>query len=175
MSVELNILSTFFTLLGIIVWLLSRDIRAARSYRCLMSFLVYPTIFAAALLSKENGILLCLYIIILDATIYKFHPKDRLYTYWKLLLVYLPLLLLTIYFVSRWSNILVGYDRRDFTLAQRLLTENNVILDYLHKILIPQSNIFGVFNDHFPIAKSILDPFSNAVSIHLMRLLNHFL
>jgi hypothetical protein len=158
-------LSTFFTLLGIIVWLLSRDIRPASSCRWILLFLAYPTLFAAALLSKENGILLCLYIITLDATIYKSHPKDRLYIYWKLLLIYLPLFLLTIYFVSRWSNILTGYDRRDFTLAQRLMTESNVILDYLHKILIPQGNVFSVFNDHFPIAKTILNPFFNTVSI----------
>lgn len=63
-----------------------------------------------------------------------------------------------------WAKLAAGYDKRSFTLAQRLLTEPRAILLYLSLLLYPNPNRLTL-DYYFPLSYSLLDPPSALLSL----------
>lgn len=143
-------LSALFVLVGLTMYLHGRtQINAAppRGYHWMFGGLTGAGL--AAVLSKENGALLPLYALLLEATILtsKSAPSHPHLQKFKLWMLWLPLLLVAQYFLWRWPHWIGGYAHRDFTLAQRMLAEGPILLDYLRHFPIPSLTGASVFRE----------------------------
>ncbi len=159
-------LSTLFTLAGLLVYLQGRQYLAEERVKSGF-FLVSVGVVLGGLLatfSKENGVLLVLYIIVLEVTVLRALPKSRYWTIWSWIFLYSPLILLAFYFITHIDNLLGGYQIRDFTLGERLLTQTRILADYLSKILLLRSDGFGLFHDDYIISQNLLTPPTTLIS-----------
>ncbi len=106
---------------------------------------------ALAVLSKENGALLPLLLLAAEATLL---PAIAAPAYRRLryALLGLPLLGLVAALAWQMPGILAGYAKRDFGLAERLLTQPGILFDYAQKFLLPRGAGLGLFHDDWQAA-----------------------
>ncbi len=102
-----------------------------------------------ATFSKENGILLPLFVLVIEGTLLVNITRPPKWNAWASIFLLSPLLALAGYLAYNHQQIIGAYILRDFTLAERLLTETRIIADYLGKALIPKPQGFGLFFDDF--------------------------
>ena len=63
------------------------------------------------------------------------------------------------------SLVLDGYEVRDFTLTERVMTQFRVFVTYLTMIVLPVQRRMGFFHDDFAISTGLLNPATTLVSI----------
>ncbi len=160
---RMTLLSASFILTGILIYLHGRKAylqRPLNRVAILTGIAVYLSM-SLAILGKEGGILLTLYLLVLEFTLLPASVDTRRVHDWRLRLLpvlILPIILLTVYLFRDINGIFRAYDIREFTVGQRLLTEANVLVDYLKLILLPVSGAFSVFHDDYTIATGITNP-----------------
>ncbi len=150
--------ATLFTLLGLITYLKGRQLNldTPHSYRgWLLMSLGIGLGGILATLSKENGILLILYVLVIELTLLP--SRSRAWHRWATVFLYAPLTILITYFALHMPQFLASYAIRDFTLVERLLTETRILFDYLGKLILLKQD-FGLFFDDYPISHSLLNP-----------------
>ncbi len=159
---RMALLSALFVLLGLTGYVHGRSLlgRNSRQAYGLMSI----SLLLAGLLatfSKENGALLPIFALVLELTVLQ-QLKTPLNQYWKLVFLWVPLLLIIGYFIhGLWSgDISAAYAHRNFTLEERLLTQPRVLIDYLYYWFIPHIDSPGLLTQDFPLSKSWLQPLS---------------
>jgi protein O-mannosyl-transferase len=160
-------LAALFMLLGVASHLYLRQRYAgAKEITSLVFMGLSLGIFtAAAVLCKENGILLPLYIIVIEATILSKVPKPENWRRWTWVCLYTPLIILLIYLLSNTGAYLESYQMRAFTPIERLLTEAVVLKDYFSYLLFPHPDAFSIYHDDYPISSGILSPPPTLISI----------
>ena len=168
---RMTLLSALFTLAGLWTWLNYRDEviqrPGPRAYLKLMTPVALCLVLA--ILAKENGILLLLYIIVIEKTLYAGRGaglKNGL-----LLVLALPLFALLVYLLRDLDGLITSYEFRPFTLAERLLTQPSVLLVYLKNILLPVYGAYGIYHDDFPVSTGLLAPPYTLLSIAGLLLL----
>jgi tetratricopeptide (TPR) repeat protein len=62
------------------------------------------------------------------------------------------------------GKILMGYENRDFTLTQRMLTEFRVVIYYITLLIFPHPSRLNLDHD-FPISHSLIDPITTMLSV----------
>ena len=115
-----------------------------------------------AFLSKENGILLPVYALVLDTTllradVQRLPPKLawlRRLLIWPVALFVIGYLLWTL--PHEWGH----PGTRDFTVGQRLLTEPRILFDYLGKIFLPRFGLYGLYHDGYVVSRNLLAPWT---------------
>lgn len=117
-----------------------------------------------AVLSKENALLLPLYILLLDLALFR---DQRPWSLWQQLTapqqrVALGLIILAIIgaIVAVILYALPGYANRHFTMAERALTQGRVLFFYLSLILVPRINRFGHQHDDIELSTGLLEPWT---------------
>lgn len=163
-------LSTLFVLIGISVYIHGRSrLRASpmKSYLTMSAAVGFGTLLA--LLSKENGILLPLLVVVLELTIFASqHPRiasnSRI---WFIVFAAIPASAIILYLGSQVlrADFFEIVPPRDFSLYERLLTESRVLVDYLQNWFIPKLYTSGVFQDHFLKSTGVLAPATTAIAI----------
>jgi len=150
-------LSTLFTLAGLLVYLHGRQLIAQNKLKSGFLWISIGVVVGGILatLSKENGILLVLYIIVLEVTILRALPKPRYWQIWSGIFLYLPLILLAFYLTFHFEGLLQSYAIRPFTMGERLLTQASILIDYLAKILLLRPYGFSLFHDDYPISHTL--------------------
>lgn len=168
---RMTLLSALFTLAGIWAWLCYRDDvihrPGPRAYLKLMAPVALCLVLS--ILAKENGILLLLYIIVIEKTLYASRGaglKNGL-----LLVLALPLFALLVYLLRDLDGLIASYEFRSFTLPERLLTQPSVLLVYLKNILLPVYGAYGIYHDDFPVSTGLLAPPYTLFSILALLLL----
>jgi tetratricopeptide (TPR) repeat protein len=121
-----------------------------------------------AILSKENGILLPLYMLVIEFTVFRFqganqNPDKSIITLFTLILA-IPALFALLYLVTHTDSML-NYSHRDFTLWERVLTEPRVLIFYLKMIIMPSVQELGLYHDDFSLSHGLLSPFSTLPAI----------
>jgi protein O-mannosyl-transferase len=159
-------LSAFFCLSGIICYLYFRDNYLREKVELGLigmsaSILVFTTL---AILSKENGVLLPLFILIIESTLLKDTCIDRRWKIWGWVFLAGPLFLLSSYLLINIDNLVLGYAKRHYTPIERLLTQAVILFDYLQNIFIPSPSDFSRYHDDFVVSRSLLHPFSTFLS-----------
>ncbi len=154
-------LSALFTVFGLCLYLAGR-LRIRDGGSGLLLILTGLLLFGGlAVLSKENGILLPLYMLVLELALFRFRDhNDRLQPgviALFLLLVIIPGLLALVYLLAHAGTYL-NYTGREFTLAERVLTEPRVLLFYLKQIWMPSVQELGLFHDDIPLSRGLIDP-----------------
>lgn len=115
-------------------------------------------------LAKENAAQMPLMVLALEFTLLAGLERPRAWKVWAVPFLALPAVALLTYLV--WVGITAtGYYGRDFTPAERLLTEPRVLFMYMHKMLAPWPSAVRLWYDDFPVSRGLLDPWTTAVAL----------
>ena len=116
----------------------------------------------AAALCKESGLLLLPYILVVELCLFNFNlgepAQRRGLVLFLSLAVAGPILLALLAVVSVPGWWLAGYEAREFTLAERVLTQPRVLLWYLRMILLPNVREMGLHHDDIELSRDLLEP-----------------
>ena len=157
-------LAALFTLLGLIsyLWGRLRVVRAPDRRGWLAVGAAFIVFTPLAALSKENGALLPLFLLLTELTLFRFEASSpragRALKIVYLLTLALPALAVLAYTVYNPSWIMAPYKIRNFTLGERLLTETRVLWLYIRLTFVPDLFTMGLYHDDLPISKSLLAP-----------------
>lgn len=114
-----------------------------------------------AFLSKENGALLPLFALVLNATLLRETLAGkplaiRRFIQWACILPSLAIFAAILYMATRPG----AFSSREFSLVERLMTQMHVLADYLHHILMPRLSGSGIYFDDYPVTRSWTQPIS---------------
>ncbi len=150
---RMALLSAFWSFAGILFYIKAADFPNQRLMRYAM-FFCYGCCLLLGVFSKENAILLPLLIGALSLTVLRAH-LGKIPLWERSLALYLPILAFIAYIGFRWEKFLVtSYLTRDFTLGERLLTQLNVLKDYLFGIVLPMPDSYFLFYENYEISES---------------------
>ena len=163
-------LATMFMLLGLIGYLAGRlrlDAGKQLGLPLMVSALVVGGVLAS--LSKEIGILLPLYTLLIEAILFRTSVP---WSYWQNLstshrrfvtgmLAILGIMLL----IGVVDYATHGYANRPFTIMQRTLTGPRILWLYLSLIVAPGLDRFGLNHDDIPMSFSLIDPWTTLPSL----------
>ena len=163
-------LSTMFIFVGMGLYLYSRsllDQQPAKAYAAMSLSIGLCTLLA--MISKENGILLPLLILVLEATIFSSEKNQSptLNRYWYGVFLLAPSLVVFAYlgYYVAGGNFFEIAPSRNFSTYERLLTESRVLVDYMSHWFLPKLYTAGVFQDHFSKSTGLMSPVSTALSM----------
>lgn len=154
---RMTLISTFFVLLALNVYISTRICVSRNPWRHLAGYLLVGIYTLLACFSKENGVLVILYILMLEwlvldnaVLVDRKIPSFRRYALAvSLFLGVLGLLILYVFF----DLFMQGYAIRDFTLRERLMTQPVVLVNYLQLMFWPDLASMGLYNDDFPVVR----------------------
>lgn len=165
-------LMTLFSLAALICYLYGRQIIEINKRRGLLLLCLSLFPFGLlAVLSKENGALLLLLIVVLESTVQQGVQGGHWFRLWYRAGVLLPLAVVIGYLLFSVSADLEIYDTRHFNLTERLLTETRIIWDYIANILLPNTLGAGVFHDDFEISRGLFAPITTAYAFLALAVL----
>ncbi|MEE9355604.1 MAG: hypothetical protein V3U75_08460 [Methylococcaceae bacterium] len=163
------LLSAFFTLLGIVGYLKGRDILITKNKITgyLWMFASLACFGSLAVFSKENGLLLVLFILALELTLLKDRPDNNfMFRGWKFFFLVGPFLAFLGYLlINLQGRVLSGYEWRLFSFEERLLTQPRILWDYIRLILFPQGSALGLFHEDYEFSKSLFQPWTTLLAI----------
>jgi hypothetical protein len=135
--------------------------------------LFIPPLFAGALFSKENGALLPLLLLVVESIFFRFAMPARLQISRLLLVVLLvlPTLALLGYLISLGLGVASVGNLRDFSPAERMLTEPRLLLTYLTQFFWPDPAGMPFYFDNVIASRGLLDPTATLGAIALCLLL----
>ena len=157
---RMTTLSAFFSLLGLGGYLAIRrniDNRPRNSLVAMTAALAISTLLAA--LAKESGLLLPLFILVIEATVLM-RPEsieERTWRAWKLIVLGLPSVAVFVYLASRASYPEWMQARRDFDGWERALTEAQILWVYVQNAVIGLPGKLGVFQTEFAVSRSLFE------------------
>ncbi len=164
-------LSALFTVLGLLVYVryrlqwVSRPVRAGELIAALL-WLALITLFAT--LSKENGALLPWLVVAVEASLFRGRWNGSNYRLltglsWCLLLV--PLIAIGLILLLSPELFTSGYQARDFTMMERLMTQSRVLWHYVSWILWPDITVMGFQHDDIPVSKGLFEPLTTSLAL----------
>lgn len=159
-------LAALFCLYGIAAYLHGRRLLPARpsaGYAWMIGGLGIGGVLAV--LSKENGALLPVLILAIEACLPPPEQAPRHFRLWKGLFLWLPTLAIFVYLARHLNFAPDAWPNRPFTQPERLLTEPVIVLEYLWDLVVPKFEGRGLYQDGFPIARGLLQPPSTLASI----------
>lgn len=164
-------LSSLFMVCALLLYMYGRRRRLAGRHGLTHIIAGYCIAGGFALFSKETGILLPLYMLVLELTLFRFRNGqgqiDRTITAFFSLGILLPMAAGMLYLATHFDTY-INYTGRDFTLSERLLTEARVLVFYLKMILVPTTQELGLYHDDFRLSTGLLSPPATLYSIALL-------
>jgi tetratricopeptide (TPR) repeat protein len=155
-------LATLFTLLSLIFYLFLRKKIIQQQYKKTLTYLIFFILnFGLAILSKENGILISVYILTLEYTVFKNHTQNDILRKINIIFGWLPLSLIILFLFK--AGFIDSHDR-SYSTGERLLTESRILWDYLFQVVTPNSSYISLLHDDFVISSSIFKPFTTLFS-----------
>lgn len=152
-------LSAMFTLLSLVVYVSAREAASQPGKRFYaLTYLALPVSVLLSLFSKENGILIPLYIMAIELAAYRldysFAPlrQNRLVWFLGVFIVFPVVAGASIILLNLDS--FTNYQARDFTLGERLMTQLHVVMLYLKMILLPRLADMTLFHDYLAVTRS---------------------
>lgn len=118
-----------------------------------------------AVYSKENGILLPLMLLTIELALH-YHWKTAGPDWrWKALFLGVPTVVIFFYLLHYLPGSTRPIEIRNFTVAQRLLTEPRILWEYLFYLIIPHIQTRGLYQDGITISTSLVSPWTTLPSI----------
>ena len=159
-------LASLFVMTGLLCYLHGRKLLAELPWRGWTWIVAGMGISGTlAVLSKESGVLLPLYALVMELTLFESKSLPLRHRRSLVALLCAPLLLILGYFVSVWDGLHFGFEFRPYSLEERLLTQGVVIVEYLRQIFAPAMSGLGFVHDDFPVSTSLLRPPATLVSL----------
>lgn len=161
---RMNLLSTMLELTGLLLFVYGRERLAEAPWKAMALCSAGIGLFVPlAILAKENGLLLCVFALLVERFCYPPVPLRR-WRLWKALFLWLPLLAFLAYCLLKYHGFTRGFGGRNFDAWERLLTQGPVMADYLGKLLFPRLHGTGLYFDNFPVSRSLLEPIGTLYS-----------
>lgn len=162
-------LSALFSIWGLVVFLWGRT-RLYDGKSGMLLILASLLLFTPlAALSKENGVLLPLLMLVAEVTLFSFHAEQaaarRLLIAFYMLAAAIPVIIALGYLAMHSDALLAGYKIRDFSLSERLMTEARVLWFYIGQILLPSNAQMGLYHDDIAISRGWFQPASTALAV----------
>lgn len=163
-------LAAMFTLLALICYLLGRERLLTSRWRSASLFGAGVVVFGAlGALSKEIALLLPLFIVLLEISLFRGNPplsrwhtlsarKKTVVTVTSLLII-----LVAMGWALRYTY--DGYAVRDFNMGERVLTQARVLWFYISLIIAPRLSDLGLNHDDIIISTSLLSPWTTMPSV----------
>ncbi|NQX88060.1 MAG: hypothetical protein HRT77_05310 [Halioglobus sp.] len=164
-------LSTFFTLLGLLVYCRYRLrwVQAGASTGEMISAALWLALITlVATLAKENGVLLPWLIAVLEVVLLRgmWHGgRSGLLRCLGWVALVAPLLLVALVYLLAPELLVGGYASREFTLEERVLTQSRLLWRYLGWILLPNITDMGLFHDDIAVSHGLFAPPSTALAL----------
>jgi hypothetical protein len=117
-----------------------------------------------AVLSKENGALLPLLLLVVEFCLPRQSSKARPAAAWRAVCLLLPSLAIVFYLASRINFSPDAWLHRPFDQPQRLLSETRILWEYLRLLFIPEIEGHGLFQDGYVISRGWLTPWTTLPS-----------
>jgi hypothetical protein len=152
-------LSATFSLLGLVVYLLGLQIQSIHPRRGVVlqaTGLTFGVLLAV--LAKENGLLLPVFALVIETTLFQRIPQLARHRRLRISLLALSLLVVLAYLTYRGMNGAAAYVIRDFTLTERMLTQPIVLWEYLRQGFFPRTLLLNPFHDDYLKAVGLLNP-----------------
>ncbi|MGI9272190.1 MAG: hypothetical protein ACR2QT_10475 [Woeseiaceae bacterium] len=170
---RMTTLSATFVLVGLAAYLLARTRIAERPRAAMLGMsisLVLGTLFA--MLCKESGLLLPVYILVLEATVLTRPDSIQLKRWrtWQALFLLTPLIVVVAYLGSQLSYADWMVQRRGFTASERLLTEAQLLWVYLSKAVLGLPDKLGIFRGPPSLAQSLFQPLTILATLSWLAL-----
>ena len=147
---RMTLLSLLFYLLGRQCWLRGEN---ARGVELMIIGLFVFAILAA--LSKENGVLIYLYVLVLEYTLLASNEPPKLLLKFRQTLLLATVIIAVVGLSLIMPSTLEGYELKPFSFTERVLTQFPVLTTYLASIGLLLPNDYGVFHDDFPRAQGL--------------------
>ncbi len=166
---RMNSLAALFTVWGIIFYVWGRKRQLTNKHgaaHILFGVSVFGTLAA---FSKENGLLLPVYLFLIEWLVLGFYAPGRktrifLFSFAAITFV-LPAMAFIFYFILSPDWWLNGYHSRDFSVTQRLLTEGRVLWFYINMILVPDITRMGLYHDDIQLSDHLLSPYTTLLAL----------
>jgi hypothetical protein len=147
-------LSAFFILSALSLYLYGRQAKNKRGLIAIgLSLLLF---WPVAILSKETGLLLPIYLFLLEWLLLGTFQSVSVKAKWLAFLAVGGLLIVACW--AKWGLITAGYRVRDFDLPERLMTETRILWFYIRQLILPAPEVFGLFHDDIVISRGLLAP-----------------
>jgi len=162
-------LASLFMFLGLAAYIHGRlkNLNGQSGWLWILSTFVIFTPLAT--FSKENGALLPLFALLTEVVFFRFESSDiaskRGLIALYVVCVLAPFGFAVIYTINHPGWIFGAYSIRDFTLAERCMTETRVLWLYLRLIIAPDIFVFGMHHDDIVISKGLLEPGTTILAI----------
>jgi len=154
-------LSALFTVYGLYLYVIGRQRMLAGKHGLALILAGFFVFGGLALFSKENGALLPLFMLTLEVALFHFRNHegqlDKVVTAFFMLILVAPVLFILTHPAINPADYL-NYDGRNFTLAERVLTEARVLVFYLKLMAIPSITELGLYHDDIALSRGLLDP-----------------
>ncbi len=162
-------LSAFFCFLGMLAYIKARTKYEVPPLRC--AIFIYLSVFGCtllAVLSKENGILLPLFIMLFEWLIFTGRQKQPAIRKHVFIATGLPIVTFLGYLFLKREGLIQAFDIRVFTAGERVMTEFVVLMDYIRHILLPRPSTFSLFHDNYPVSTGMLEPGTTLMALVLL-------
>jgi len=164
---RMNSLSALFVFLGLATYCRGRNRQGEGKSGALFLLASVFLLTPLAVLSKENGALLPFFMLIAEIVLFRFAMPTQIGRRWLLaffaIVAVVPALLVFGYLLTHLERL--GYSGRDFTLAERLLTQARVLWFYLAMTVAPSISQLGLFHDDIPLSSGLLSPPTTGLAI----------
>lgn len=143
-------LSALFVFAGILGYLKGLEVQKQRPFLGLCIQLGCIFIFTLfAMFSKENGVLLPLFTLVLEYTIIqRYYPIQKFKTL-RFSLFSICLIIVLGYLLSTILHAELSYSVRNYTLYERIITQPQILIDYLRLAFIPDIFSYNPFHDNY--------------------------
>ena len=161
-------LTATFVLLGLNAYLYFRSRIETESNPALIGMslsLVLGTMLAV--LSKENGALLPTLVLVMEATLLQAPARvsSRSWRTWRIVFLGVPTLAIAYLLLSHLPYPEDTVLRRGMTAWERLMTQAQILWEYLFNAFVARPAEYGPFHDSYPVARSITNPVTLAAVI----------
>ena len=156
-------LVTLFSLAALLAYVAGRERMADNRIRGLGLVVLSLAVFwPLAILSKENGVLVPILIIVIELFFFaeaETQPASRSARRALVLAIAVAMLIGIVTLTAAPEVIFVSYDYRPFTLWERVLSEWRILFDYLaNLLLLPGASPFGIYHDDYPRSQGLFEP-----------------
>lgn len=157
-------LSALFSICGLITFVVARRrmINGRSGIPLLITGLIIFGLLSA--FSKENGLLLPLFMLVIEITLFKFSTRTRAQKHFLyglfILTIAIPAVLISGWLIISPDGLMGSYTNRSFDLNGRILTEARVLWLYLYLILLPNISQMGIYHDDIVISQGLLTPWT---------------
>lgn len=162
-------LAALFTVCGVCLYILGRQRMLAGEKGARLIIITGPLLFGGlASLSKETGVLLPLYLLVIELGLFRFRGHDRATSrfiagFFATIILIPACLFVVVLLVN--PELVLNYHSRSFTMSERVLTEFRVMVFYLKLIIMPSISDLGLYHDDIALSHGLLDPPTTLYSI----------